>query len=56
MVGIGYCEVKKCGNRTNKRFCRDHQRLEGREDLLLVGESKPFKETWMGWIWMWLKP
>jgi len=55
MVGIGYCHVKKCGNRTNKRFCRDHRRPEDREGLLLVGESKPFSETWIGKLWGWVK-
>lgn len=54
MVGIGHCEVKKCGNRTNKRFCREHRRPEDREDLLLVGESKSLDEFWWGRVLLWV--
>jgi len=56
MVGIGHCEVKKCGGRTSKRFCRDHRNPSDRKGLLLVGESKPFSVTWLGKIWGWLNP
>lgn len=48
MTGIGHCEVKKCGNRTSKRFCSDHRNPSDRKDLLLVGESKPFSESLPG--------
>jgi len=55
MVGIGYCEVKKCRNRTNKRFCREHRSPADREGLLLVGESRPLEDLWIGKFYKWLK-